>query len=167
MGKFERKASFTVEATMIMPMIFVLILFVIWYGFWLHDFIIVDSYVYLTAEEGRMARVYGKIPGEKNLLKDPLTDKKDIDKAQTMIVLKYRNVVKNTMAGSLASTEVAINKKSVNSEAFYAPGVFKYYKKANFLKARTMAANKDITNPAFVTRVTTVVYRLIRTLVKL
>ena len=66
-GAFEAEASFTLEATFLVPLVFFLLFTVIWYSFFLHDRIAADAWAAYTAEECRMGAQYGRAPYSGNI----------------------------------------------------------------------------------------------------
>lgn len=162
MKKYEKKASFTLEATIIMPIVFVTVLLVIYYGFLLHDYCLADAYGYLAAEEGRMASIYGKIPNDAAVLKEGFKDEESVHKAEKAIGIAYGGIVKNTMAGLICRRNVQISKDASVSKLTYKPGVFRYVPGKIKPADKTVKTTKECNNGVLMARITTVIYRLIK-----
>ena len=73
-GKYKLKASFTVEAAYVCPLMFLLIFSVLHMAFSLHDRLAVDAWSAAAAEEARMALQYGKIPYSEDIYKEGFND---------------------------------------------------------------------------------------------
>ena len=74
-GKYKLRASFTVEAAYVCPLMFFLIFTVLWMAFTLHDRLAADAWSAEAAEEARMALQYGKIPYSDNIYVEGFNDK--------------------------------------------------------------------------------------------
>lgn len=72
--KYKLKASYSVEASFIMPLIFLLLFTVIRYAYSLHDSAVADAQAAYAAEEGRMAMLYGRVPFDDSIKKGGFND---------------------------------------------------------------------------------------------
>lgn len=164
-SKFYKKASFTIEATFVVPLILILIIFVMWYGFWLHDYIVVKAYSAVMAEDGRMAMNYGKVPGDNKIMANGYGNDELRDKAEKKIAENYKGLSESVMAGMITTPNVSLEKDYTRASINYSPISFRYYRSGQFLKSRNIYSSFDGQDAGMIARITTLVYRLLKILV--
>lgn len=164
-SKYLKKGSFTIEATFVFPLIFILILFVIWYGFWLHDFIVLKAYGVMMAEESRMAINYCKMPGEDKIYAPGFLDDETKEELSDMVRSNYLGVKQNVIAGTVNKVRVEVEEEAL-VEIKYSPASFKYGPKSLALEETQVKTGLSFENPVNLSRITMLIYRLIKTVVK-
>jgi hypothetical protein len=168
LNKYMLEGTYTVEAVHIVPLILLLFIFIIWYGFYLHDLIIMDSWTAYNAEEARMARQYSKKPYSKKVIHGGI-DENDEDDEDDLIkaILDNQWKVNNyIMAGKGSEMTVRSKHSYVEADGKYTanmlilPNIYKIK-----LKGALMYSTRKVYKPDDVTRATSLVYRIYKKMV--
>jgi hypothetical protein len=163
--KYMLKGTYTVEAVNIVPLILLLFIFIIWYGFYLHDLIIMDSWTAYNAEEARMARQYSKKPYSNKLINGGV-DEDHEDDLEDEILKEQWKVNDYLMAGRGYEMYVSSKDSYVEADGEYKSATFRATGayKINLGVARAYSERK-VYEPDAAARATSLIYRIYKKMV--
>lgn len=114
--KWKTAASYTVEASFVVPILFFILFTVIHFTFRLHDNIIADAEAAHAAEEGRMAISYGKLPFGSKINKSGFEDEESREYAEKLIKNDLRDSVGQMMLSDILYADAELDGKSAEVE---------------------------------------------------
>lgn len=121
-NKTKLEASYTVEATIIIPLMFFLLFTVIRYAFLLHDELIAEAGTAHAAEEGRMAMQYGRLPYGGGIIREGFEDGDSIDKLTDEIKNAESDIRERSLLGNVHLRLVEVSEKEAQASVRIIPG---------------------------------------------
>ncbi len=161
-GKFEKEASFTLEAAYIIPMVFIMLFCVMWFGFRLHDMIVLKAWENMLTEEARMAVQYKRIPYENTINPEDMEDEDCRENLCDLIKENEWNINTNLFSGKTIGKRIEIYEDETYVKATYSNYVLKYYPDDEVFGEQKLKTEREFKDPVKASRSVKTVYRVIR-----
>lgn len=160
MKKYCLKASYTVEAAYIVPLIMFVLLTIISVNFHLHDVMVSDVWAAHLAEEARMAVSYRRIPFQTVLYFEGFDNADDYEIVEQLIGQNGSGFQQNILRAETDIDEVEVNKEEVFAEIKCYSDTLKLPYGTEKVWGGYISQKRLIYEPEKCARLTSTVYRL-------
>lgn len=160
MKKYYLKASYTIEAAYIVPLIMFVLLTIISVNFHLHDVMVSDVWAAHLAEEARMAVSYRRIPFQTVLYFEGFDESEDYEIVEQLILQDGSRFQQNILRAETDIDELVVNEDEVFAEIECHSDALKLLYDTDNVLGGYIAQKRMIYEPEKYARLTSTVYRL-------
>ncbi len=156
----ELKASFTVEASYIIPIVIIILLLVMSFTIYLHDIFVTEVDGAHIVEEGRMGLSYGRIPYSTQIYQEEFDDSEEMDDLIDYMSLYFGLYSSAAMQGTIKIKDLDVTEKGVEACLKYESSILGILKSESESPVKKVNQERRVYYPCVYAGVTKLVYQM-------